>query len=235
MPVGTHTVLGSTERGMAVRTVTWAMICVLLGWSLQSGTAGAAPSRAAVAGAVPAAPAATAPAAAAPVPTAPVATTGDPTVAAAGDIGCGTTDPNYNGGLGTPTACRMKYTSDLLVSGGYTGVLPLGDTMQSDATASGYAAVYDPTIRATPAATRATAPSWPTCTRTCTTPVPTCCSAATRTTTSGSTRRTTHRNWIPPAASPSSWWAPVAPSSPGWEPGIRTAWPARTTRSACWR
>lgn len=142
MPTGSHTVLGSTERGMAVRTVTWVLVCALLAWPLQSGTAGASATSAGAApvvGSAKAAPAVTTAAGS------PAATTADPTIAAAGDIGCGTTDPNYNGGLGTPTACRMKYTSDLLVNGGYTGVLPLGDTMQSDATASGYAAVYDPT------------------------------------------------------------------------------------------
>jgi calcineurin-like phosphoesterase family protein len=109
--------------------INWVLTSVLMAWSLQSGTADTASPRSA------------------PVtPTAlPVATAADPVIAAAGDIGCGTTDPSYNGGLGTPAACRMKYTSDLLVNGGYTGVLALGDTMQADPTASGYATVYDPT------------------------------------------------------------------------------------------
>jgi len=115
-----------------MRAITGVLLGALTAWSLQSGAAAAAsPGRPAVARSLPAA--------------RPVVTATDPTVAAAGDIGCGTSDPNYNGGLGTSTACRMKYTSDLLVSGGYTGVLALGDTMQSDATPNGYATVFDPT------------------------------------------------------------------------------------------
>ena len=73
------------------------------------------------------------------------AASADPTIAAAGDIGCGPSDPNYNGGNGTATACRMKYTSDLLVNGGYSAVLALGDTMQSDPSPTGYATVFAPT------------------------------------------------------------------------------------------
>jgi len=73
------------------------------------------------------------------------AAAGDPTIAAAGDIACGASDANYNGGNGTATACRQKYTSDLLVSGGYTSVLSLGDNMQSDPSPTGFATVFDPT------------------------------------------------------------------------------------------
>lgn len=69
----------------------------------------------------------------------------DPTIAAAGDIACGPSDPNYNNGNGTATACRMKYTSNLLVNGGYAAVLALGDTMQSDPSPSGYATSFAPT------------------------------------------------------------------------------------------
>ena len=69
----------------------------------------------------------------------------DPTIAAAGDIACGAGDSNYNGGNGTATACRMKYTSDLLVSGGYTGVLTLGDNMPSDPSPTGFATVFNST------------------------------------------------------------------------------------------
>jgi hypothetical protein len=69
----------------------------------------------------------------------------DPTIAAAGDIGCGSSDPNYNGGNGTAAACRQKYTSDLLVNGGYTSVLTLGDNMQSDPSPTGFATVFNST------------------------------------------------------------------------------------------
>jgi hypothetical protein len=69
----------------------------------------------------------------------------DPMIAAAGDIACGADDPNYNGGNGTATACRMKYTSDLLVNGDYTNVLTLGDNMQSDPSPNGFATVFNST------------------------------------------------------------------------------------------
>ena len=51
----------------------------------------------------------------------------DPIIAAAGDIACAPTDPGYNGGNGTPTRCRQRATSDLLVGAGLAAVLPLGD------------------------------------------------------------------------------------------------------------
>jgi hypothetical protein len=51
----------------------------------------------------------------------------DPMIAAAGDIACDPANPVFNGGNGNSNACRQKYTSDLLVNGGYSAVLPLGD------------------------------------------------------------------------------------------------------------
>jgi hypothetical protein len=69
----------------------------------------------------------------------------DPVVAAAGDIACAKSDSNYNGGNGTAKACRMKYTSDILVNGGYTNVLTLGDNQQGDPSPAGFSGVYDPT------------------------------------------------------------------------------------------
>jgi len=70
---------------------------------------------------------------------------GDPVIAAAGDIACGPSDPNYKGGKGTPTACRQKYTSNLLVGAGLTAVLTLGDNMQSDPSPTGFSTVFNPT------------------------------------------------------------------------------------------
>lgn len=72
-------------------------------------------------------------------------TAADPTIAAAGDIACGASDPNYNGGVGTASACRMLATSDLLTTGGYTAVLTLGDNMQSDPSPTGFATVFNST------------------------------------------------------------------------------------------
>jgi len=51
----------------------------------------------------------------------------DPVIAAAGDIACDPANPNFNGGNGTATDCREKYTSDLLVNAGLAGVLMLVD------------------------------------------------------------------------------------------------------------
>jgi hypothetical protein len=51
----------------------------------------------------------------------------DPVIAAAGDIACDPSSSSFNGGNGTSGACRQRYTSDLLVNGGFAAVLPLGD------------------------------------------------------------------------------------------------------------
>ena len=66
-------------------------------------------------------------------------------VAAAGDIACDPSDPNYHGGTGTSTACRQRYTSDLLVNGDYDAVLALGDLQYDSGSLSDFNAVYDPT------------------------------------------------------------------------------------------
>jgi len=39
---------------------------------------------------------------------------GDPVIAAAGDIACDPANGNFNGGAGTSSNCRQRYTSDLL-------------------------------------------------------------------------------------------------------------------------
>lgn len=51
----------------------------------------------------------------------------DPVIAVAGDIACDPASSNFNGGNGTSTKCRQKYTSDLLVNADLAGVLMLGD------------------------------------------------------------------------------------------------------------
>jgi acid phosphatase type 7 len=51
----------------------------------------------------------------------------DPVIAAAGDIACDPASGSFNGGNGSATACRQKYTSDILVNGNFAAVLPLGD------------------------------------------------------------------------------------------------------------
>src|SRR3990172_10481447 len=51
----------------------------------------------------------------------------DPVIAAAGDIACDPGESGFNGGNGTLTRCRQKYTSDLLVNANLSAVLVLGD------------------------------------------------------------------------------------------------------------
>jgi hypothetical protein len=66
-------------------------------------------------------------------------------VAAAGDIACDPTDPNYHGGTGTSTACRQRYTSDILVNGNFDAVLALGDLQYDSGSLADFNTVYDPT------------------------------------------------------------------------------------------
>ncbi len=56
-----------------------------------------------------------------------VAAASDPVVAAAGDIACDPANTAFKAGDGTSSACRQKYTSDLLVNTGLTAVFDLGD------------------------------------------------------------------------------------------------------------
>lgn len=65
-------------------------------------------------------------------------------IAAVGDIACAPSDPNFNNGLGTAVACRMKATSDLAVAGHYDAVLPLGDVQYEDGSFANFQASYDP-------------------------------------------------------------------------------------------
>ncbi len=68
----------------------------------------------------------------------------DPVLAAAGDIACAPESPSFNDGNGTATECRMKATSDLLVSRLPDVVLPLGDTQYEDGALSRFALSYHP-------------------------------------------------------------------------------------------
>ncbi len=69
----------------------------------------------------------------------------DPVIAAAGDIACDTTSDFYNGGAGAPGHCRQRATSDLLVAGGFSSVLALGDTQYHVGALSDFNAVFDQT------------------------------------------------------------------------------------------
>ncbi|HEX8157410.1 MAG TPA: Ig-like domain-containing protein [Solirubrobacteraceae bacterium] len=65
-------------------------------------------------------------------------------IAAAGDIACSTSDPDWNGGNGTPGGhCRQKATSDLIFGKGYSDVLTLGDTQYECNTAAEFNGSFD--------------------------------------------------------------------------------------------
>jgi hypothetical protein len=69
----------------------------------------------------------------------------DPVIAAAGDIACDTTSEWFNGGLGRDGRCQQRATSDLLVNGGLSAVLTLGDSQYHVGSLEDYQASFDPT------------------------------------------------------------------------------------------
>jgi Calcineurin-like phosphoesterase len=71
------------------------------------------------------------------------ASAADPVLYAAGDVACGTTNPNYNGGTGTVAACRQQATADLMVAGAFSAVLALGDLQYDGASLSDFQQSYD--------------------------------------------------------------------------------------------
>lgn len=75
----------------------------------------------------------------------PVKASKDPIIAAAGDIACAPTSPNYNRGNGTADACHMKATSNLIVNANLAVVLPLGDIQYETGTLSAFQQSYNPT------------------------------------------------------------------------------------------
>jgi chitodextrinase len=65
-------------------------------------------------------------------------------IAAAGDIACDNEDSGFNGGNGTSSRCRQKYTSNLLVNAGLAKVITLGDNQYNSAQLSEFNASYHP-------------------------------------------------------------------------------------------
>ena len=65
-------------------------------------------------------------------------------IAAAGDIACDPTNPNFNGGNGASNSCRQKYTSDLMVGAGLAAVLNLGDNQYYCGGYQAFLQSYDP-------------------------------------------------------------------------------------------
>jgi hypothetical protein len=72
-----------------------------------------------------------------------VAGAGDPVIAAAGDIACDPTSSSFHGGSGSSSACRQRYTSDLLVNGGFAAVIALGDNQYYCGGYSAFQQAYD--------------------------------------------------------------------------------------------
>jgi Calcineurin-like phosphoesterase len=61
----------------------------------------------------------------------------------AGDIACGTSDPDFNAGAGTAGHCHMKTTAKLNQQAAPAAVLALGDEQYNSGSASDFLASYD--------------------------------------------------------------------------------------------
>ena len=61
----------------------------------------------------------------------------------AGDVACAPDNPSFNGGLGTPTACRQQATADLMPDGTFDAVLALGDLQYNSGSLADFQASYD--------------------------------------------------------------------------------------------
>jgi hypothetical protein len=75
--------------------------------------------------------------------TTPPPTGGSVVIAVGGDVACGTTEANYNGGLGTATACHMKQTSDLVLAMAPLQVWALGDLQYNGGALSDFTVSYE--------------------------------------------------------------------------------------------
>jgi hypothetical protein len=71
-------------------------------------------------------------------------TSADPVIAAAGDIACSPSDPNWNGGNGTATGCAHKTTAAAVINLNPTAVLALGDNQYEGGALADYNQVYAP-------------------------------------------------------------------------------------------
>jgi len=70
---------------------------------------------------------------------------GDPVIVAAGDIACSPHDPHFNGGVGAPTLCKQRATSNIFVGDTTVNrVLALGDLQYECAAYSDFLASYAP-------------------------------------------------------------------------------------------
>jgi hypothetical protein len=69
--------------------------------------------------------------------------TTDPTIALAGDIACAPSNPQFNSGNGTATACGEGTTAKGIVAAKPTAVIALGDTQYVSGALSDYKGSYD--------------------------------------------------------------------------------------------
>jgi hypothetical protein len=65
-------------------------------------------------------------------------------IAAAGNIACDPTSPEFNGGAGTAGECGMRATSNLLLAGKFAAVLALGDNQYPCGAYSDFLAGFEP-------------------------------------------------------------------------------------------
>ncbi|MDQ1709481.1 MAG: hypothetical protein QOG49_866 [Frankiaceae bacterium] len=66
-------------------------------------------------------------------------------IVAAGDVACDPADSGYQGGAGTPTACRQRATSDLVLGLHPAAVLALGDLQYEVGQLAAYRIAYEST------------------------------------------------------------------------------------------
>jgi hypothetical protein len=82
-------------------------------------------------------------------PTSTATPAGSTVIALAGDVACGTSEANYNGGLGTADACRAKFTADLISSMNPSRVFAMGDLQYNSGSLADFTASYGDTRPAT--------------------------------------------------------------------------------------
>jgi Calcineurin-like phosphoesterase len=77
-----------------------------------------------------------------PTPTSTTTPAGSTVIALAGDVACGTTETNYNGGDGTADKCRMKYTANLINNINPSRVFAMGDLQYNSGSLSDFNVSY---------------------------------------------------------------------------------------------
>jgi len=77
-----------------------------------------------------------------PTPTPTATPAGSTVIALGGDVACGTTEADYNGGNGTADKCRMKYTANLINNINPSRVLAMGDLQYNSGSLSDFNVSY---------------------------------------------------------------------------------------------